>query len=100
MRGLYAELEQHFDEEQQGGGIKEAISHNPKVADEADRLFGEHAGLLESLMDLHRGLDESIETIQSIGKLAGDFNAFAEVLLTHEAFENHVLEQGRNIVPQ
>lgn len=100
LRRLYTELARHFDEEQQGGTIKEAISRNPKVADEADRLFGEHAGLLESLMDVHRGLDKSIEVIQSISKLAGDFHAFAEALLTHEAFENHILEQGRNVAPQ
>lgn len=97
LKGLYAELERHFDEEEQGGCIEDAVSRNPKLADEANRLFAEHAALLAQLSNLCRQLDENVEVVQSVSKVAGDFRVFADALQTHEAFENSILHQGHNV---
>lgn len=97
LKALYAALEQHFDEEELGGFIEDAISRNPKLAADADRLIAEHADLLRRLTGVFHGLNESIEALHAARKLVGEFNAFADALLSHEAFENHILEHGHNV---
>ena len=92
-------LKGHFEEEEAGGCVEEAISRNPSLSSAAGELESEHRGLLAQL-------DRMIENVTRAGFATGTaaafedaFNMFAKELYDHETRENRILEQGFNVTP-
>ena len=92
LQALRVELARHFFEEEQGGCVDEAVARRPTLAAEAREVEDEHPVLLGHL-------DRIIEQTPSLApeSVRTLFSDFAECLLTHEARETRLIEQGFNI---
>ncbi len=94
LRALRAELAHHFVEEETGGCLEEAVTHQPSLSHEVTRLEHEHPALLAQM-------DRLIEKLELPNRPAGvrreietEFQAFTQSLLAHEAAEDRVVEQS------
>jgi hypothetical protein len=94
---LRAELADHFEEEESGGCLEEAVSRQPSLSHEAIRLEHEHPVMLEQVDLLIVKLKEVSGPIQSADEAKEDFRRFAEQLHAHEAAENRILEESFGI---
>ena len=95
---LRAELEHHFEEEESGGCLEEAVSRLPRLSQEAIRLEDEHAVLLGHVDQLILNLKSAVaEPVRSADEAKEDFRRFAEQLHAHEAAEKLILEQSFGI---
>ena len=97
LEALRAELARHFEEEESGGCLEEAVSHQPNLSHVVTQLERQHPELLEQM-------DGMIERLRALSRLAAstadikeDFRVFAEKLHAHEAAENRVLEETSGI---
>jgi hypothetical protein len=97
LQKLHDELAIHFNEEQEGGCLEEAVSRNPNVTEEAARLEGEHEVLLGRLRELMGKVEGAAATPEADADVAAAFDSFAEELLAHEVAENRIMERGFNI---
>ena len=94
LQKLRAEMVRHFEEEESGGCVEEAVAAQPSLGREATRLEQEHPELLEQL----DALIEKLETQNEPGKptegLRHFFHGFARKLNAHEVIEERILEKG------
>jgi hypothetical protein len=97
LQALRAELAHHFEEEESGGCMEEAVSHEPHLGPEATRLVREHPELLAQMDRLIKGLRALVRLTASADEVEQDFRNFTEKLLAHEAAENRVLKEGFGI---
>jgi hypothetical protein len=88
------ELAQHFSEEESGGCLEEAVSRCPRLATEATRLQGEHAGLLVQIDKLIAQALDSRHTLENRIAFEREFDEVCLLLHAHEAAENELLRQG------
>jgi len=94
LETLCAELTHHFDEEESGGCLEEAVSREPSLGPEATRLENEHPELLGKLNGLIEKLRAASRPDGSADNPEEDFQHFANQLRAHEAAENRVLAKG------
>jgi hypothetical protein len=97
LQSMRAELAHHFEEEESGGCLEEAVSHEPHLGPEATRLVREHPELLAQMDRLIEGLRALARLTASADEVEQDFRNFTEKLLAHEAAENRVLKEGFGI---
>ena len=97
LQALRAELAHHFEEEESGGCIEEAVSHQASLSHEAIRLEHEHPELLGQLDRLIERLRALSRSGGSTDKIKQEFRRFAEQLHAHEAAENRILERSFGI---
>lgn len=93
LRNLRERLERHFQEEEQGGCIEEAVARCPGLSRSAFDLEHEHVDLRSEL----DGLIEEAERGQPLHVLESRYEAFAKRLRSHEAQENVILQEGFNV---
>jgi len=93
LKQLRAELASHFEEEERGGCLEEAVVRHPRLASEAGKTLQEHTVLLAEL-------DRFIQSA-TVPKVAGphgnsleEFTEFAGHLRAHEAAESRILHDG------
>ena len=96
LESLCSELTHHFDEEESGGCLEEAVSLSPSLAREAARLERQHAELLEAVARLIGRL-RTPEANDSIERVEADFYRFVEDLQDHEAAEDRILAVGLGV---
>ena len=97
LTDLRATLRHHFAEEEAGGCIEEAVSRRPTLSAEASVLEGQHPALLYQLEGIIEHMRSTGPSVVSLKAIHAAFNSFAKDLLTHEATENRVLQQGFNV---
>ncbi|MDH3717389.1 MAG: hemerythrin domain-containing protein [Planctomycetota bacterium] len=96
LTDLHQQLDQHFEQEEQGGCIEEAVSHRPALASRAKSLEAEHAQLLDGLDQLIRCLGRHVSG-QDWVEVVRRFDQFADTLRAHEAVESDILQRGFNL---
>ncbi len=89
---LRDDLVRHFEEEERGGCIEEAVCRCPRLTREATAVEREHPVLLQRLRHLiervgggESGIDENF---------VEEFQEFARTLHAHEAAENRILKEA------
>ena len=93
VKELRAELAHHFEEEESGGCLEEAVTRRPSLSHEATRLEHEHAELLAQLDRLIETLGGPQHSLASLQAREAEFRGLAKQLRAHEAAENHILEE-------
>lgn len=94
LNQLRAELSAHFDEEESGGCLEEAVVHVPNLMAEAGRVLSEHPSLLAELDRLLEQIGASEVSQLSLEVVKQEFAKFAKRLRTHEAAEDHILQKS------
>ena len=94
LQTLRLDLAHHFEEEESGGCLDEAVSRQPSLGHEADRLQREHPELLKQLDRPIEMLKGRTQPDERANKAKEEFRHFAEALHAHEAAENRILEQS------
>jgi iron-sulfur cluster repair protein YtfE (RIC family) len=96
LLSLRLQMEQHFRKEEAGGVMEEAVARLPRLADQAAHIQEEHPRLLQLL-------DKTVQLAEVAGPKLADWEQvrpavteFTTAMLTHEAAENRVLQQGFN----
>lgn len=94
LRQVRDELKHHFDEEEGGGCLDEAVSNSPSLSAEARRIEAEHPQLLNNV---DRLIAQALDCDQSVEKhvaLGREFDELCRRLDAHEAAENILLRKG------
>ena len=96
LEQLRGELVRHFDEEDEGGCLEEAVSRCPSLGPEADRIEREHPELLAELNAILADLADlrGKQPAPSLDELHARFKQLVVKLHAHEAAENRLLEQA------
>ena len=96
LQDLRADLAQHFQQEEAGGYLEEAVTRVPQLTPQAQQLQRQHAeflGLADTMIDDIN----CVETRPGAWtKLFDDFDLFAKKLLAHEQAENVLLGRAFN----
>jgi iron-sulfur cluster repair protein YtfE (RIC family) len=96
---LRERLDRHFDQEEKGGFLEEALVHAPQMSGDAQRLMDEHPELLRATTDLvAKAL--ACHTAAAWPGLREAASILLKRLRQHEAGENRVLLSGFNIDPE
>jgi hypothetical protein len=94
LNQLRAELATHFDEEECGGCLEEAVVHVPILTAEAGQVLSEHPSLLAELDRLIEQIGASQGSKLSLDAVKQEFAKFAQRLRAHEAAENQILQKS------
>ncbi len=85
------ELDRHFNEEEQGGCIEEAVCRCPSLSQDATRVEQQHPGLLEQLDNI---ISRTRTVPCVIADIEHDVADFASQLMAHEAAESRILQRA------
>lgn len=96
LKKLREHLLAHFDREEKGGWLEEAVVRAPHLAHQLAALERQHNPLRDCLARLVGDAEAMDGTEESIEQLRVNFEKFAHKLLKHEANEEHVLQEGFN----
>ena len=88
------ELRQHFEEEEGGGCMDEAVSRCPRLAAELRRIEAEHPEILLSLDRLIADVMDGTNSVEDRATLSHQFDELCRQLHAHEAAENELLRRG------
>jgi hypothetical protein len=91
---LLAHIERHFEEEEQGGLLDEAICRLPRLGPQVTVVERQHAPLLAQLGQIAKRAKEVGSSAGQWKALADEFRRFAYALRAHEAAENRVAEEA------
>jgi hypothetical protein len=96
---IRGELARHFEEEEGGGCLEEAVSRCPRLSGQARQIEAEHPVLLRDLDALIVQAHASDQSAEAHGAVEHAFNALCERLHAHEAAENDLLRKafGANV---
>jgi iron-sulfur cluster repair protein YtfE (RIC family) len=94
---LRAELAHHFEEEESGGCLEEAVSHQPSLSHDVHQLEHEHPELLKRLDRLIEQVREFSFSEDHATTIEQEFRQFADELRAHELAENRILEESFGI---
>jgi len=86
LRRLRHTLLEHFDEEERGGCLEEAVSCAPHLSSGVAKIENEHASILKLIDQLIKRSDDC-----GVQDYRESFRRFAKILQTHEAAENQIL---------
>jgi|CXWL01.1.fsa_nt_gi hemerythrin len=87
LRWLRDMLDEHFQQEDQGGCLEQAVSCVPRLSAEVAKIEKEHASIIK-LLD--RLIERSAESVTD--DFRESFRQFAKILRIHEAAENRILQ--------
>jgi len=97
LQMLRTDLAHHFEEEECGGCMEEAVSHQASLSPDVARLEQEHPKLLGEVDRLIEWLSTHSKPGDSMDKIKPEFLKFSRQLHAHEAAENRILEKGFGI---
>ena len=86
-------LVRHFQQEEDGGCLEQAVCCCPRLSTAVDQIAGEHRSLLAQLDKLINQAQNG-RTAAEVGEFSRLFAAFRKHLNAHDAAENHVLEEA------
>lgn len=84
----------HFEQEEAGGCLEEAVLQCPQLSHEADRLEKEHSGLLLMIDELIALAQSPADKTHVEAKFERGFEKFYAEIRNHEAAENELVRQG------
>jgi hypothetical protein len=90
LRKLRTELVAHFNEEESGGCLEEAVVHLPSLAADAARVLCEHTQFIADIDRMIERLETAEQRTPEQVKI--DFRDFTKRLHAHEASENRILQ--------
>jgi hemerythrin-like domain-containing protein len=90
---LTQSLQTHFEHEERGGYLQDALTAAPQLSALAQRLLEEHAWFLATLDAVHQQI-ASASTPQSWRTIADVYAGFCNRFDEHEAAENRVLQDA------
>ena len=95
---LRGHLADHFQQEESGGFIEEAVARMPRLGSAATEVLGQHGALLT---DLDRILDRFADAgeapcAEAWRDMHEAFDVFMHSMQAHERAENAVVQQGYN----
>jgi len=94
LRQVRHELAHHFNQEEAGGCLEEAVSHCPTLSAESRRIEAEHPRLLARADQLIAEALDSHEPMAKRIAIEQGFEDLRRQLDAHEAAENAVLRKG------
>ena len=96
LTNLRNHLQEHFQQEEEGGYLEESLARLPRLAAEATRVLAEHPGLLDEADRLIERTSRGDISGSGWATFCQDVDRFATRLLDHERRENSVVQQGYN----
>jgi len=84
----------HFNREEEGGYLREALLASPWLAEQVRTLREEHEALLEAIESLRVLTQSGVESPAWWTRVRDDFEQFAVGLGQHEAKENLLVQQA------
>ena len=84
----------HFNHEERGGYMKEALERAPRMASQADLLLDQHEPLLEEVEKLRLLVHSGVESASWWTRIEADFHKFASRLINHEHAENKLVQEA------
>jgi hypothetical protein len=90
------QMRAHFDMEEEGGYLEEAVARLPVLSHNADKLIAEHAALRMAIDGVVKRLADVRDSIAEWNACREEFKRFSEQIATHEANENWLLHEGFN----
>ncbi len=94
LEDLRGRLEHHFQEEELGGCLEEAVSHNPHLANAARTTVAEHGMLAAMLTQIIVNTSVAKANAELTETVAPEFDRFARFLANHEEAENRILQDA------
>ena len=93
---LRSQMDSHFLVEAMGGYLEEAAARLPRLSHEVSSLEHQHNSLMAEIEELVQTAGESAVTLFAWQQLGQRFVLFAERMMTHEAAEIRLLQEGFN----
>ncbi|QDU92634.1 hemerythrin domain-containing protein [Lignipirellula cremea] len=93
LQELRTELVQHFQQEEEGGCLEEALSRCPSLCEEVRRIEGEHPQLLQDLDQIMDSTQKQWDC-EEASRVKEAFQNLAHRIRAHEAAESRILIQG------
>lgn len=93
---LRDQLQRHFEQEEAGGYLEEAVARLPQIAPQAKTLQRQHREFLDLANAMLAAAESEDSATSMLPKLKTDFDLFAKRLEAHEAAENILLERAFN----
>lgn len=96
LAALTKHLRHHFEQEEEGGYLEEALSAAPRFSQEAAILVAQHPVMLQQA-------DHALESARSTdgaaawGRLKNDVKALIAAMIAHETAENKIVRQALNM---
>lgn len=88
MLSLQRHVQEHFDEEEEGGFFHEVVTQAPRMTDRAENLKSEHVDLAGTVTELVTMANDAEELSRT---LDAKFHEFSKALMHHESKENDLL---------
>jgi hypothetical protein len=88
---LEGDLLAHFEYEEHGGYLEEALALAPHFSNRAARLVSEHNQFLRMVREMHDGVGESAWEWEIV---RDQFRTFAYRFLNHESEENRLVQDA------
>lgn len=95
LAALTKHLRHHFEQEEEGGYLEEALAAAPRFSHEAAVLVAQHPVML-------RQADQALESARSADsaarwdKLKNEVKSFIAAMIAHETAENKIVQQALN----
>lgn len=93
---LRHDLQAHFEREEQGGYLEEAMTRVPDLTPQANQLQKQHAEFLQLAERMVADAQCGDQPAGVWQRLLADYALFAKQLLAHEAAENRLLGRAFN----
>lgn len=87
-------IESHFEHEEEGGYLSEALEQAPRLTERAQVLFKQHESLLADARGLRHHVRGGEGTDAWWDELSTRFNDFTRALMTHEAHEDDLVQEA------
>lgn len=94
LQKIRHELARHFEAEEEGGCLEEALAFCPQMAPEMAQIMAEHPRLLAELDRLIIEAADDAGKVRNRVLLRRDFDEFCRDLEAHERAENELLRRG------
>ena len=98
LEAIRAELAHHFQSEEQGGCLEEAVARCPQVAADVEKTEREHDALLERVDELiARCQTTAVPSAAKAQALDQELRQVVRDLRRHEAEENRIMQRGFSV---
>lgn len=95
LAALTKHLRHHFEQEEEGGYLEEALSAAPRFSQEAAVLLAQHPVMLQQANQVLE-LARSTSDAAAWEKLKNDVKSLIAAMIAHETAENKIVRQALN----
>ena len=96
LTDLRRHLHDHFQQEERGGFLEEAVTRMPRLGPRMEEILHQHPALLAELDSLTEALADSRLAPTDWRSIGQQFETFVGHLQAHERSENAVVQEGYN----